>query len=277
MATRDAAGSSAPRRGPSPRDGVVARAGRAGPRPDRADPAGAERVPPGAGRGALAEADAADRELAAGKRLPLLGAPVAVRTTRTWPEPTAFGCAGSSPCGARTRRRCAERCGRGSQLVEDLGETNTCELQWPAPHRGPAFGDTRNPWAPAHTPGGSCRWFGRGRRGGRLVPAALGSDGAGARRIPAAPHASGGASEPQRGRISATWPWAEAFHGIYGERHARPQRRGRGAAARRERAAAARPARPPADAGRGEPRGATRAGCGSPCRCACRSRPRRSG
>src|SRR5262245_51041129 len=44
---------------------------------------------------ALAEADEADRRLAAGERLPLLGVPFAVKDdTDVAGEPTAFGCAG---------------------------------------------------------------------------------------------------------------------------------------------------------------------------------------
>jgi amidase len=54
-----------------------------------------------------------------------------------------------------------------------VGKTNSCELgQWPFTS-GPAFGHTHNPWSRRHTPGG-------------LVTAAIGSDGAGGVRIPAA-------------------------------------------------------------------------------------------
>ncbi|MGW6577781.1 amidase family protein, partial [Streptomyces sp. NPDC054945] len=45
---------------------------------------------------ALAEADAADRRLAAGELLPLLGVPLAVKDDMdVTGEPTAFGCAGA--------------------------------------------------------------------------------------------------------------------------------------------------------------------------------------
>jgi amidase len=92
-----------------------------------------------------------------------------------------------------------------------VGKTNTCELgQWPFTE-GPAFGATRNPWNPGHTPGGSSGGSAAAVAAG-LVPAALGSDGAGSIRIPAAwTHLVG--IKPQRGRIS-TWPRPEAFHGI---------------------------------------------------------------
>ncbi|MGW4569521.1 amidase, partial [Streptomyces sp. NPDC004561] len=92
-----------------------------------------------------------------------------------------------------------------------VGKTNTCELgQWPFTE-GPAFGDTRNPWHPGHTPGGSSGGSAAAVADG-LVPAALGSDGAGSVRIPASwTHLIG--IKPQRGRIS-TWPHGESFQGI---------------------------------------------------------------
>jgi amidase len=92
-----------------------------------------------------------------------------------------------------------------------VGKTNTPELgQWPFTE-GPAFGETRNPWSLAHTPGGSSGGAAAAVAAG-VVPAALGSDGAGSVRIPAAwTHLVG--IKPQRGRIS-TWPLPEAFNGI---------------------------------------------------------------
>ncbi|MEW2513407.1 amidase [Streptomyces sp. NPDC046870] len=158
---------------------------------------------------ALAEADAADRELAAGARRPLLGVPVAVKDDMDVAgEPTAFGCCGEFPPvtadGEAVRRLRAA----GAVIV---GKTNTCELgQWPFTE-GPAFGETRNPWNTEHTPGGSSGGSAAAVAAG-LVPAALGSDGAGSVRIPASwTHLIG--IKPQRGRIS-TWPRGESFHGI---------------------------------------------------------------
>ncbi len=92
-----------------------------------------------------------------------------------------------------------------------IGKTNTCEFgQWPFTE-GPAFGATRNPWSTDHTPGGSSGGSAAAVAAG-LVPAALGSDGAGSVRIPAAwTHLVG--VKPQRGRIS-TWPRGESFQGI---------------------------------------------------------------
>ncbi|MGY4959582.1 amidase [Streptomyces sp. 900105245] len=158
---------------------------------------------------ALAEADAADRQLAAGDRSPLLGVPVAVKDDMDVAgEPTAFGCAGDFPR-VTTDGEAVRRLRAAGAVI--VGKTNTCELgQWPFTE-GPAFGDTRNPWHTGHTPGGSSGGSAAAVAAG-LVPAALGSDGAGSVRIPASwTHLVG--IKPQRGRIS-TWPRGESFHGI---------------------------------------------------------------
>lgn len=158
---------------------------------------------------ALAEADAADRTLAAGERSPLLGVPVAVKDDMDVAgEPTAFGCCGEFPPRAEDGEAVRRLRAAGAVVV---GKTNTCELgQWPFTE-GPAFGATRNPWHHDHTPGGSSGGSAAAVAAG-LVPAALGSDGAGSVRIPASwTHLVG--IKPQRGRIS-TWPRPESFQGI---------------------------------------------------------------
>lgn len=158
---------------------------------------------------ALAEADAADRELADGGRGPLLGVPVAVKDDMDVAgSPTAFGCAGEHPPVARDGEAVRRLRAAGAVVV---GKTNTCELgQWPFTE-GPAFGATRNPWSTDHTPGGSSGGSAAAVAAG-LVPAALGSDGAGSVRIPASwTHLVG--VKPQRGRVS-TWPRGESFQGI---------------------------------------------------------------
>ncbi|MEU0437451.1 amidase [Streptomyces sp. NPDC006290] len=158
---------------------------------------------------ALAEADAADKELAAGSRRPLLGVPLAVKDDMDVAgEPTAFGCPGDFPPVTEDGEAVRRLRAAGAVVI---GKTNTCELgQWPFTE-GPAFGATRNPWHHGHTPGGSSGGSAAAVAAG-LVPAALGSDGAGSVRIPAAwTHLVG--IKPQRGRIS-TWPRPESFHGI---------------------------------------------------------------
>ncbi len=158
---------------------------------------------------ALADAADADRKRAAGVELPLLGIPLAVKDDIDVADvPTRFGSDGN----IRPAQQDAEVVRRlraaGAVIV---GKTNTCELgQWPFTS-GSAFGHTRNPWSREHSPGGSSGGSAAAVAAG-LVTAAIGSDGAGSVRIPAAwTHLVG--IKPQRGRIS-TWPLSEAFNGI---------------------------------------------------------------
>jgi amidase len=158
---------------------------------------------------ALADAAEADRRRAAGDDAPLLGVPIAVKDdVDIAGVPTAFGTSGhvrKATADAEVVRRLKAA---GAVIV---GKTNTCELgQWPFTS-GPGFGHTRNPWSRKHTPGGSSGGSAAAVAAG-LVTAAIGSDGAGSVRIPAAwTHLVG--IKPQRGRIS-TWPLPEAFNGI---------------------------------------------------------------
>lgn len=158
---------------------------------------------------ALAEAADADRRLAAGVRLPLLGVPVAIKDdTDIAGEPTAFGCAGDFPAQEYDAEVVRRLRAAGAVIV---GKTHSPELgQWPLTG-GSAFGDTRNPWSRRHTPGGSSGGSSAAVAAG-LVSAALGSDGAGSVRIPAAWTNLVGI-KPQRGRISM-WPDPEAFNGL---------------------------------------------------------------
>jgi amidase len=158
---------------------------------------------------ALADAVAADRARAAGEHKPLLGIPIAVKDDiDVAGVPTRFGTGGDIRP-ATTDAEVVRRLRAAGAVI--VGKTNTCELgQWPFTS-GPAFGHTRNPWAREHTPGGSSGGSATAVAAG-LVTAAIGSDGAGSVRIPAAwTHLVG--IKPQRGRIS-TWPLPEAFNGI---------------------------------------------------------------
>lgn len=158
---------------------------------------------------ALADAAEADRKRAAGQQLPLLGIPIAVKDdVDVAGVPTRFGTAGELPVATADAEVVRRLRAAGAVIV---GKTNTCELgQWPFTS-GPGFGHTRNPWSRAHSPGGSSGGSAAAVAAG-LVTAAIGSDGAGSVRIPAAwTHLVG--IKPQRGRIS-TWPLAEAFNGI---------------------------------------------------------------
>nr|WP_090276893.1 amidase [Mycolicibacterium komanii]CRL70550.1 amidase [Mycolicibacterium komanii] len=161
---------------------------------------------------ALADAARADRKRAAGQDLskyPLLGVPIAVKDdVDVAGVPTRFGADGNVRPATQDAEVVRRLKAAGAVIV---GKTNTCELgQWPFTS-GPAFGHTRNPWSREHTPGGSSGGSAAAVAAG-LVTAAIGSDGAGSVRIPAAwTHLVG--IKPQRGRIS-TWPLAEAFNGI---------------------------------------------------------------
>ncbi|MBY0440726.1 MAG: amidase [Mycobacteriaceae bacterium] len=158
---------------------------------------------------ALAGAAQADQRRAAGDEAALLGIPIAVKDdVDVAGVPTAFGTAGSIRPATQDAEVVRRLKAAGAVIV---GKTNTCELgQWPFTS-GPAFGHTRNPWSRKHTPGGSSGGSAAAVAAG-LVTAAIGSDGAGSIRIPAAwTHLVG--IKPQRGRIS-TWPFPEAFNGI---------------------------------------------------------------
>ena len=158
---------------------------------------------------ALAEAEQADRRRAAGETQPLLGAPVAIKDDLDLSgEATSFGCRGTFELKGSDAEAVRRLKAAGAVIV---GKTNTPELgQWPITE-GPAFGATRNPWNLDHTPGGSSGGAAAAVAAG-LVPAALGSDGLGSVRIPAAWTNLIGI-KPQRGRIS-TWPDPEPFNGL---------------------------------------------------------------
>ncbi|SRX94693.1 putative amidase AmiA2 (aminohydrolase) [Mycobacterium tuberculosis H37Rv] [Mycobacterium shimoidei] len=158
---------------------------------------------------ALADAAEADRRRAAGDDAPLLGVPIAVKDdVDIAGVPTAFGTSGHVRPASADSEVVRRLKAAGAVIV---GKTNTCELgQWPFTS-GPGFGHTRNPWSRKHTPGGSSGGSAAAVAAG-LVAGAIGSDGAGSVRIPAAwTHLVG--IKPQRGRIS-TWPLPEAFNGI---------------------------------------------------------------
>jgi amidase len=157
---------------------------------------------------AIDEAVAADRRLSTGAAAPLLGVPVAIKDdVDLAEETTAFGCAGEHRVAARDAEVVRRLRDAGAIIV---GKTHAPEVgQWHFTEG--TFGVTRNPWNTDHAPGGSS--------GGAaaavaacLVSAAVGSDGAGSIRIPAAWTGLVGL-KPQRGRVS-TWPDPEAFNGL---------------------------------------------------------------
>jgi amidase len=159
--------------------------------------------------GALAEADEADRGRVTGESRPLLGVPVAIKDDLDLAgETTLFGCQGTFSRRDEDAEAVRRLKAAGAVIV---GKTNTPELgQWPITE-GPAFGVTRNPWNLNHTPGGSSGGAAAAVAAG-LVSGALGSDGLGSVRIPAAWTNLVGI-KPQRGRIS-TWPDPDPFNGL---------------------------------------------------------------
>jgi amidase len=161
---------------------------------------------------ALEEADRADVRLRGGDggaNAPLLGVPVAIKDDVDLAgHSTPFGCGGAvEEC--RTDAELVRRLRRAGAII--VGKTQAPEVgQWHFTE-SPTFGATRNPWHEGHAPGGSSGGAAAAVAAG-LVAGAIGSDGAGSIRIPAAWCGLVGL-KPQRGRIS-TWPDAEAFHGL---------------------------------------------------------------
>ncbi|GAA0955656.1 amidase [Actinocorallia libanotica] len=158
---------------------------------------------------ARAEAAEADRRLAAGERLPLLGVPVAVKDdTDVCGETTPFAVQGDHEPVKRDAEQVRRLREAGAVIV---GKTRTCEIGlWPF-SESPGYGAARNPWKLGFTPGGSSGGSSAAVAAG-MVPAAVGSDGAGSIRIPAAWTNLVGI-KPQRGRVSG-YPHTDPFNGL---------------------------------------------------------------
>src|SRR5947209_12195804 len=155
------------------------------------------------------EADQADARRGAGGDRALLGVPIAVKDDiDVAGEVTAWGTNavdGPAPADAEVVRRLRDA---GALII---GKTNVPELtQWPFTESA-TFGATRNPWDLQRAPGGSSGGSAAAVAAG-LVGAALGSDGAGSIRIPAAWCGLFGL-KPQRGRVSLA-PRPRAWHGL---------------------------------------------------------------
>lgn len=158
---------------------------------------------------ALLEADQADSRRSAGDRRPLLGVPMAIKDdVDVAGELTTYGTnahGGPASADAEVVRRLREA---GAVII---GKTNVPELTlWPFTETA-TFGATRNPWDLQRAPGGSSGGSAAAVAAG-LVGAALGSDGAGSIRIPAAWCGLFGL-KPQRGRVSMA-PKPRVWHGL---------------------------------------------------------------
>lgn len=162
------------------------------------------------GERALAEADQAAARLEAGDERPLLGVPVAIKDdVDVAGEVTAYGSAAHDPAPRAADAEVVRRLRAAGAIV--VGKTNVPELTIFPFTESAAFGVTRNPWDERRSPGGSSGGSGAAVAAG-LVPAALGSDGAGSVRIPAACCGLFGL-KPQRDRIPLA-PKREGWHGL---------------------------------------------------------------
>ncbi len=158
---------------------------------------------------ALLEADQADSRRSAGAPRPLLGVPIAVKDDIDIAgELTAWGTNARDTVAAADAEVVRRLRGAGAVII---GKTNVPEMTlWPFTETA-TYGVTRNPWDLQRAPGGSSGGSGAAVAAG-LVGAALGSDGAGSIRIPAAWCGLVGL-KPQRGRVSLA-PRPRAWHGM---------------------------------------------------------------
>jgi len=162
---------------------------------------------------ALAEADQADGRRGAGDARPLLGVPIAIKDdVHVAGEVTAYGC-DSDPPRQPADSEVVRRLRAAGAVI--IGKTNVPELMATGFTESPTFGVTRNPWDVHRTSGGSSGGSATAVAAG-LVSAAIGTDGAGSIRIPAACCGIFGL-KPQRGRIS-TAPEVDPHRGmtVYG-------------------------------------------------------------
>jgi amidase len=159
--------------------------------------------------GARADAKRAEERLTKGEEAPLLGVPVAIKDNVDYAgEVTTHGTAAYGEPAAEDGlvvRRLREA---GASI---LGKTTLPELAIYGFTESPAWGDTRNPWDPSRTPGGSSGGSGAATAAG-MCAIAHATDGAGSIRYPAANCGLFGL-KPQRNRISL-WPDRQHWYGL---------------------------------------------------------------
>ena len=158
---------------------------------------------------ARAEAEQAAARMKAGDERPLLGIPVAIKdNTDIAGELTPNGT--SAHGGPATEdAEVVKRVRAAGAIV--IGKTHVPELCMFPYGESATWGRSRNPWSLAHGTGGSSAGSGAAVAAG-LAPAALGTDGAGSIRIPAAVNRLFGL-KPQRGRVSLA-PFREHWQGL---------------------------------------------------------------
>lgn len=164
---------------------------------------------------AMADARASEVRWLRGEPAGLVdGVPVSIKDvvlTRGWP--TLKGSRTSDAAGPWTddspvTRRLREH---GAVLI---GKTTTSEFGWKATGDSPLTGSTRNPWSPEHTSGGSSAGAAASLAVG-IAPLAVGSDGGGSIRIPAAFCGVVGL-KPTQGRVPYSPPSAMSLLGHCG-------------------------------------------------------------
>jgi amidase len=159
------------------------------------------------GEQALAAADAADARRTSGDAPALNGVPIAIKDdTDVAGQVTMRGSLAHDgrPCVADAE--VVARLRAAGCVI--LGKTHVPELEAMCATESLAFGATVNPWDPARTSGGSSGGSGTAVAAG-LAAAALGTDGAGSIRIPAAACGLFGL-KPQRDRL----PMRVGWHGL---------------------------------------------------------------
>jgi amidase len=131
---------------------------------------------------ALREAEALDARADVAE-LPMAGVPVAIKdNVPVAGEPMRVGSAGSDPAPQQRDHPVVTRLREAGAVI--VGLTAVPELCI-YPTTDSAFGTSRNPWNPAHTPGGSSGGAAAAVAAG-MVPVAHGNDGLGSIRIPSA-------------------------------------------------------------------------------------------
>ncbi len=149
---------------------------------------------------ALADARAAEREIAAGRyRGPLHGIPLAVKDNIALAGTvTAAGAAFLRDNVTPEDAECVRRLRAVGAIV--VGKTNLHELAMGGTTDNPHFGTTRNPWGTDRVPGGSSGGS-AAAVAARQLPLALGTDSAGSVRMPATYCGLVGV-KPTHGRVS---------------------------------------------------------------------------